>query len=173
MERKLLKLFKMKNNPNPVKSLSSTKKLNNNFQPQMFFILILVSFFSFTATAQNDELDKSNIGQSSVDMSNFNLAPGMVFSPKKVNLIDYSFMLEQIPTVEPKKFMNDDFLKIIPKEKLDYWKSSEPQVYQYYATAKNFYDNLSNKVKSVLSVDVLWHIYFYDVKLKNQLQSIK
>ncbi len=97
----------------------------------------------------------------------------MVYSPKKVDLIDYSFMLEQIPTVEPKKFKNEDFLKVIPKEKLDYWKTSEPQVYKYYATAKNFYDNLSNKVKSVLSVDVLWHIYFYDVKLKNQLQSIK
>lgn len=174
MKRTLLKLFKMKNSVNQESYLTGKKLFTKNFQVKTLFILVIVSFFSFTATAQNGELDKSiSTSNEAAIESNFNLAPGMVYSPKKVNLVDYSFMLEHIPATEPKNFKNDDFLKVIPKEKLDYWKSSEPQVYQYYATAKSFYDNLSNRVKSVLSVEVLWHIYFYDVKLKNQLQAIQ
>jgi hypothetical protein len=176
MKRKLLKLLKMKNSVNQEMPLLGKKLSTNNFSMKTFFVLFFLHLFSFAALAQTGENDKSNVanGESAIDMSNYNLAPGMVLSPKKVNLeMDYSFMLNEIPATAPKNFKNDDFLRVIPKEKLDYWKASEPEVYQYYATAKNFYDNLSPKVKAIFSVEVLWHIYFYDQKLKSKLQAVK
>lgn len=164
----------MKNSDNYENYLSNKKIIINYFQIKTFFIFVITAIFSFSATAQN-EIEKPISNQSEYDIyiASFNLPPGAGYYAKNVDLIDYSFMLEQIPAVNPEKFINDDFLKVYPKEKLDYWKSNEPNIYQYYATAKNFYDNLSSKVKSVLSVEVLWHIYIYDQKLKNKLEAIK
>ena len=164
----------MKNSDAYENYLSNKKIIINYFQIKTFFILVITAIFSFSATAQN-EIEKPISNQSEYDIyiASFNLPPVAGYYAKNVNLINYSFMLEQIPTVNPEKFKNDDFLKVYSQEKLDYWKSNEPIIYQYYATAKNFYDNLSSKVKSVLSVEVLWHIYIYDQKLKNKLEAIK
>jgi hypothetical protein len=43
----------------------------------------------------------------------------------------------------------------------------------YYSEAKKYFESLSPKVKTLFSVEELWHTYYFDVELKNKLKTIK
>ncbi|MCE3279506.1 MAG: Protein of unknown function precursor [Bacteroidetes bacterium] len=101
-----------------------------------------------------------------------NLPPGAVINIKSYVSIDYSYKLVEIPSSEPLNYIQGDFLKEISKDLAD-MKVNAPESYKYYTIAQAYYNGLSNKVKTTFTIDELWYIYYYDQKLKNQLQDIR
>jgi hypothetical protein len=95
---------------------------------------------------------------------------GIKSSVNKYKYIDYSFKLNQAKGNEPiekrwiYKFSDSDFKKL---------KNSNQKLYDYYSTASNYFQNLSDKVKSIYTLEELWYIYMYDQPLKNKLATIK
>jgi hypothetical protein len=102
----------------------------------------------------------------------YNLPPGSVLKSKSSVEDTYSYKLNFLndASVVDK---NQNFLESISKDELEEMKILSPNKYAYYIEAKEFYTNLSPKVKNTFSVKELWEIYVFDQEFKSKLQNIK
>ena len=110
------------------------------------------------------------IGAYSQDVTKFNLPPGTGFAPKIFQEIDYSYKLNDESLNEP---IEKKYLFKFSEIKLEEIKSIDPNAYNYYNTANNYFNSLSKSVKRKFTVKELWYIYMYDLKLKNKLLTVK
>ena len=104
--------------------------------------------------------------------NNLNLPPGSVLA-KKFEFIDYSYRLNYIASNTSNVEVNKNFLQEFSEAELTEIKNNTPEKYQYYLKAQDFYNALSNNVKSAFTVSELWYVYMYDVELTNKLRLIK
>ena len=128
---------------------------------------ILCGLFCCCSYGQNIEKDLNN------SSNNFNLPPGVVFSKKFVTTLDLSYKLNG---QENRQTYNDADLKVgknLSKEQLESLKEIDVVNYKYYTTANAYFDNLSNKIKAIYTINELWYIYVFDQNLKNKLLTIK
>jgi hypothetical protein len=132
---------------------------------KVVFMTFLIYFCCFNIVAQNE----------TEGVRDFNLPPGTIMKLKtSQDIIDYSYKLADIETVNNVIKSTDDFLaSVVPDEDLMEMKAVAVDSYEYYIKAQMFYTNLSNKVKAVFSIDELWYIYMYDVPLTQRLITIK
>lgn len=162
MKRKLLKLQPMKTSFNLENFFVNDRLFTKNFIMKTFFLLF-AALSSIIGLAQNIASENRVL----------NLPPDYIVAEKTNINIDYSFKLAAMPQNEPLNFKAGDFLAMAPEGKIAYYTEYEPQKLQYYITAKNFYDQLSNRVKATFTIEELWYIYYFDQKLKNTLQAVK
>lgn len=136
--------------------------MNKTFQfsiKHVFFILLLISSsFGFSQTVLNEEIS-------------INLPPGSSM-PIKFEFIDYSYKLDNVSSTKCNSLEEKNFLEEFSEEDLIEMKLNSVEKYQYYMKAKSFYNNLSNKIKTLYTIDELWYIYMFDLKLTNKIKSI-
>lgn len=126
----------------------------------IYFILLLISSsFVFSQARLNEERA-------------INLPPGSVM-PFKFDFIDYSYKLDNISSIKVESYEKDNFLFEFSEEDLIQMKERAPEKYRYYMKANDFYINLSNKIRTLYTIQELWYIYSYDDQLTNKIISIK
>lgn len=121
-------------------------------------VLILLAFMS--SFSQNSDIGK------------YNLPPGFVLNPKRT-ILDLSFKIDKAkPYVN---YSNKDLkvLKNLSSEEVELYKESLGDYYRYYKEGITYISSLSNKVKSIYTIDEIWYIYIFDQKLKKELVKIK
>jgi hypothetical protein len=104
------------------------------------------------------------------DIKDFNMPPNTSFAPKLFQKIDYSYKLNDASINEP---IERNYLLKFSEIQLEEIKSKDLVTYNYYSTANNYFNSLSNFVKRKFTVKELWYIYIYDQKLKNKLLTVK
>ena len=116
----------------------------------------------------------SNISaQTDAEVSNYDLPPGAFLSPKFDTDKDMSEIINEIKHKAVENSNEDEkakFLKPdITQEDWDRLKKYNPEEYEYYQRALNFYDNLSERVKIIIDTDDLWYIYKFKVESREEL----
>lgn len=81
---------------------------------------------------------------------------------------DLSYLLQ----TNRNNITSDDFVCYTDSELAEI-KSYDKNRYKFYKEAFNYYDRLSNYVKSHFTANELWHIYINDPVLKNILLNYK
>lgn len=92
--------------------------------------------------------------------------------PLKFEYVDYSYKINNLQPVST-IVSEQNFLQDISNEELEKMKTDEPNVYEYYMKANQFFKSLSPSVKSTFTVKELWYIYTYDINLTKRLRDIK
>ncbi|HET6245739.1 MAG: hypothetical protein H0V01_11810 [Bacteroidetes bacterium] len=113
-----------------------------------------------------------SFGQDS-DKKGYNLPPGTVFNPKTYKKIDYSYKLNGVSNNAIFDVESTNLLSKYTEEELFKIKISDPASYNYYTSLKKYHENLSQKVKTIYTLEELSYIYVFDQELKNRLQNIK
>lgn len=123
----------------------------------IFFLLSSLSIFS-----QNNLSETKKV----------NLPPGGLM-PLKFDFIDYSYKLDNISSNTVKLQEEKNFLQEFTDADLLEMKTNSFNKYQYYMKANDFYNNLSNTIKNLYTIQELWYIYSFDETLTNKLISVK
>lgn len=134
----------------------------------LFSIFFLLCFFSSLCSfGQTLVHEKSSVQE------NYNLPPGMVFGKKFITTMNLSYKLNG--GVANVSYHDSDlkFGKVFLNNDLEAVKETDPINYNYYTTANNYFNSLSQKVKNLYTKNELFYIYVFDQKLKNQLLTIK
>lgn len=100
----------------------------------------------------------------------YNLPPGAVSNLKTTEVIDYSFKLRK--NLRNNNQNNSNFLSNYSKNDLETMSQNNPEAYKYFMTANEYYNNLSENVKKIYTIDELWYIYIYDQNLKESLKTL-
>lgn len=129
-------------------------------------ILLFFLLFSFCLNAQSKAL------YSTSQKTEFNLPPGYHLH-SKTKIIDLSFKLNKSAPVDNYTAKDLKFLKNIPENEIDNYKTQLPDYYQYYIEGLSYINSLSHKVRTIYSKEELWYIYAFDLKLKKQLATIR
>jgi hypothetical protein len=136
--------------------------MNKTFQcsiKHVYFILLLISSsLGFSQTRLNEEIS-------------INLPPGSAM-PIKFEFIDYSYKLDNVSSTKLNSLEEKNFLEEFSEQDLIEMKLNSVEKYQYYMKAKLYYNNLSNKIKTLYTVNELWYIYMFDFKLTNKIKSM-
>lgn len=140
-----------------------TMKLKVN---KFYLKAIFLSSFFFII---NSLLFSQNLSQH--NSGTLNLPPGGKM-PLKFEYVDYSYKLNNLQPVST-IVSEQNFLQDISNEELEKMKTNEPNVYEYYMKADQFFKSLSPSVKSTFTVKELWYIYTYDINLTKRLRDIK
>ncbi len=100
----------------------------------------------------------------------YNLPPDAVLKAKTSSDVDYAFKLIEIEDWQATDTKLSEAQFLIEDTESN-WEELRafPEKYAYYQKAKVFYDNLSPRVKAVLTTDELWYIYFFDQVLTERL----
>lgn len=64
------------------------------------------------------------------------------------------------------------FLRPFTPEDWIYLQQHQPESYNYYTAAKNWYENLPQRMLTLFTTEELWYIYFYDQQLKYKLETL-
>ena len=100
-----------------------------------------------------------------------NLPPtGKKSTVSKYKYIDYNYKLNQASGNEP---IDKNWIRKFNTTELNQLKFSNRKLYDYYTTAEAYFQSLSNRVKSIYTLEELWYIYMYDQPLKNKLTTLK
>lgn len=105
--------------------------------------------------------------------TNYNLPPGHKVKDKAFRQENYQEKISQLASANPVLLLERDFLSVIPADEFAEMKTQAPETYQYYMKAKEFYENLSPKVKNTFTLEELWDIYMFDTLLTEQIKAIK
>lgn len=123
-------------------------------------ITVAITYFPKDLTAQ--------------DTTQYNLPPKYCI-PNKMDVNSYDFS-EKMNEIEYKSMsdseMNNNakFIKEgLTDEDWDRLKKYNPEEYKYYREALTFYEELSPKVKTILTTKELWDIYMFKSDLKEKL----
>lgn len=101
--------------------------------------------------------------------TDYNLPPGYRLIPGKT-IMDLSFRLDR-EKLEKEISPNElKFLKEIDDSELHL---TSPEYQQYIQDGRAFINSLSDKIKSIYTVDELWYIYAFDQKLKEKIVRIR
>lgn len=130
---------------------------------KVFSSLLLFVVFSLAAIAQPKSNDFSQ--------NKYNIPPGAVVS-YKLKIIDYSYKLNSLVKSSSETKYSTKFTSYFTNLDLEQVKANDKALYSYYENAENYYAKLSNSVKATFTLEELWHIYFFDAKLKEQLLKI-
>ena len=125
---------------------------------KLIISIIAVCILTLNATGQNE---KNNI------------PPGSELKSKADINIDYSYKIQEIPSDVASNFIAEDFFKNFDKQDLESQENSSKEIEEYYNSARKYYSNLSNRVKSTYTIEELWYIFQFDQKLTTKLQNIK
>lgn len=105
--------------------------------------------------------------------NNFNLPPGFVFGKKSFIYYDLSYKIDN----KMKNFDYEDadlkVAKSFTDSELEEIQKTDLVTYNYYNSAKNYFNELSSKVKNLYTKNELWYIYVFDQKLKERLLKVK
>lgn len=104
------------------------------------------------------------------EMQRYNLPPGAVSNLKTTEVIDYSFKLRK--NLRNNNQISSNFLSHYSENELASMAQNNPEAYKYFMTANDYYNNLSENVKKIYTVDELWYIYIYDQNLKEHLKTL-
>ena len=96
-----------------------------------------------------------------------NLPPTGKISNGKYKYIDYEFKLNN--NNEPVKKL---WLSKFSSKELNQLKYSNKKLYDYYYNANNYFESLSDRVKSTYTLEEFWYIYMFDQNLKKKLSTI-
>ena len=134
-------------------------------------LLTLTSLFSISVSGQETQAMATSTAPR-ITSEDYNIPPGALIMPKSDLTVDYSHLLPEIEAASGTSgYVRAQFIKEISQEDWTNMQVNDPEAYAYYSAAKTFYDNLSPKVKVVLTTEQLWHIYMFDQRLKNQLTN--
>lgn len=134
-------------------------------------LLSLFSFASITVFGQVSQ-EAETTSANRITNQDYNLPPGTVIMPKSDLTIDYSYLLSEIEEASAtSNYVRAQFIKEFTEQDWVNMEANNPDEYAYYTAAKTFYDNLSPKVKVILSTEELWYIYMFDQRLKSQLTN--
>jgi hypothetical protein len=128
-----------------------------------FFGQLTIVFFAMLFFASISSCWSQNI---------YNLPPGESV-PSDFVYVDYSYKLDQISiSNEVINIQNENFPSFITRQELERMKLEEFDMFKYYVEAFMFYEKLSNHAKVLFSIDELWYIYKYDLRLKDLLELV-
>lgn len=127
-------------------------------------VFLIAHVFSTPIFAQDQYQEQHKDGK-------FNLPPGYSIPPKKDTKLDYSVGISKMPAVAPADFVPGDFLMAFGLPTIREKMAASPEFNAYCRQAENFYNQLSNRVRSTYSMEELWYIYMYDPKLAQQLTT--
>ena len=134
-------------------------------------LLALVPLFSISVFGQETQTMTTSSATRTTS-EDYNIPPDAIIMPKADLKVDYSHLLPEIEAASgTSDYVRAQFIRDFTQEDWTNMQANNPEEYTYYSTAKTFYDNLSPKVKVVLSTEQLWHIYMFDQRLKNQLTN--
>lgn len=102
-----------------------------------------------------------------------NLPPGTILQPKLDVAIDYSYKLGTISDNVSDAVSAQNFLYDFTDADLAEMKANDFMKYEYYMKANEYYNSLSNKVKSIFTIQELWYVYIFDADLSDKLITIK
>lgn len=129
-------------------------------------ILLFIFIFSFVFSLQGYS---QTISVTDEQNPKFHLPPGAKLMHKANTEIDYSYKLNEIPAADSLNFTSGNFLKEFKENDLLDMQANTPETYLYYITARNYYNNLSSRVKATFTIEELWYIYKFDQNLKANL----
>jgi hypothetical protein len=144
-----------------------------------FYTLSLVILFLTSATVCAQKSDRLGDISSKLILpdymnpENYNMPPGFHVNPKANLAADYWHKLDQLPTTTPSTIEEGNFLKFITQRQLQLLEVENPPLYNYYVTARNYHEQLSNKVKVTFTYDELWDVYMFNAELKDHLLTIQ
>ena len=98
-----------------------------------------------------------------------NLPPNAKTKTKGVTEIDISQELDAINQYNQNSPIKAKPLKLLNEDEWTTLELNNPDEFNYYRAAQNYYDELSHRVKCALTTDQLWTIYFYDQDMKDEL----
>lgn len=134
---------------------------------------LLSIFFLFCFFSPLCSFGQTNVNEKSSMEKNHNLPPGIVFGKKFITTIDLSYKLNGGVANVSYQDSELKFGKVFLNNDLETIKETDPVNYNYYTTANNYFNSLSQKVKSLYTKNELFYVYVFDQKLKNQLSAIK
>jgi hypothetical protein len=109
----------------------------------------------------------------STNSTQYNLPPGAVMYPKTNPSADYSEKLYGQPNYKQIIVVNQEFKSVMTEENYADMLKNDMDSYNYYKTAEQYFDALSDKVKALFTANEIWHIYYFDATLKNQLLTVQ
>jgi hypothetical protein len=125
-----------------------------------FSLIYLFLAISFCINAQNDT-------------ESYNLPPNAkLYNKTNVNK-DYSHKLYDNPNYDQVKKVESDFKFFLTDENYADMQANDQISFRYYKEAEAYFDGLSHKVKALYTAEEIWHIYYFDQKLKNHLTTIQ
>ncbi len=140
-------------------------------QTALTLLLTLAFMFSISVFGQETQAMTAS-SPTRIPSEDYNIPPGSLIMPKSDLTVDYSYLIPEIEAASGTSgYVRAQFIKELSEEDWANLQANNPEEYAYYSVAKIFYDNLSPKVKVVLSTEQLWHIYMFDQRLKNQLAN--
>jgi hypothetical protein len=133
-------------------------------------IIKKISLLILFVALSNIVLAQSNNNEQTAN--NYNIPPGAVLK-NKLQITDYSYKLSSLSIANPVQLTKVKFTSFFEGLNLEEIKSTDKVLFEYYETAENYYSSLSDRVKASFTLEELWHIYFFDARLKEQLSTIK
>ena len=109
----------------------------------------------------------------STNSTQYNLPPGAVMYPKTNPSVDYSEKLYNQPNYKQIIIVNQEFKSVMTTENYADMLQNDKDSYNYYKSAEQYFDALSDKVKALFTANEIWHIYYFDATLKNQLLTVQ
>jgi hypothetical protein len=109
----------------------------------------------------------------STNSTQYNLPPRAVMYPKTNPSADYSEKLYGQPNFKQIIIVNQEFKSVMTEENYADMLKNDMDSYNYYKTAEQYFDALSDKVKALFTANEIWHIYYFDATLKNQLLTVQ
>jgi len=109
----------------------------------------------------------------STNSTQYNLPPGAVMYPKTNPSVDYSEKLYGQPNYKQIIIVNQEFKSVMTEENYADMLKNDMDSYNYYKSAEQYFDALSDKVKALFTANEIWHIYYFDATLKNQLLTVQ
>lgn len=113
--------------------------------------------------------------QADTEGNNYDLPPGAVIKPKADLNRDLSGKINELRF---KSISSDDleinaeFIKAdLTNEDWERLKVTNPDEFDYYQRALEYYEALSPKVKTILNTDELWHLYMFDLKTREEIKQ--
>jgi hypothetical protein len=101
----------------------------------------------------------------------YNTPPGVVFG-KIDPSFSYADKLNYVSSQVPADYQEPKFMGTMTLEEYLNDQTISQENRAYYQQAKVYFDSLSPKIKTLFSVEELWHIYYFDAVLKENLKSI-
>jgi hypothetical protein len=102
-----------------------------------------------------------------------NLPPGSVVKSKYTIYRDLSYKLNQEPNYSQVESVNTELFKDLTESNLLEMKTNDPESFEYYNEAANYFKSLSTKVKALFTSEELWYVYQFDQNLKETLKNLK
>jgi hypothetical protein len=127
-------------------------------------IVILFAFLPFLMVAQ---LEKS----SDLRSEGLNTIPNAMYSKVDRN-IDLSAKLAKLPAQIADNYLEPVFIKDGTWDDYILGEGVDQATRNYYTTARDYFQNLSPKIKTTFTVDELWYIYQFDAVLAVELSTI-